>query len=536
VYGAQIAATGNVVSPERIEVEFSESMERLFASTALGLVHTTFEGDVEVGFAASTAGAPPVSGMLVATNLDVRPSVPANEAERARDGVKVLAALGIHATRVGSGLSIDSVQPGSQAQAAGLAPGDVLARFDGVRVASPGDVVPAPGERKARVKVFRGRQIAERAVSVEGVSATLPPARAEGLLVVLTALAVVFFFAAPLPVPLARRVQRVASHLRSRVGSAPRSANAVAWRPAFGRILSNAWPPSVASAIADAAALGLLATFSFGPTLVSARVDVALLFGIAASALTATALTCQPTAWRGVRCAAHVAWQHMPSAVALATVVVGVSSLKLPEIARAQGGMPSEWLAFRNPATLMAMMIVAAAGRIDPHIQARGSVETLVDDERADPTPELPVVRAIRRLHRTLIAGITATLFLGGWILPGLTPPAEDGSTGLQALGALLLLGKTGLILFGVECACLAGSRATDGQRSRQVAGITLPLSFAALAGSLLWSRWGLSAASQAIFSTGLAVIVGLAITALADRVRFALVHPNGDGHLGPFL
>jgi NADH-quinone oxidoreductase subunit H len=536
VHGAQIAATGNVVSPERVEVEFSEPMERLFASTALGLVHTTFEGDVEVGFAASTAGAPPMSGRLMATNLDVRPSVPANEAGRALDGVKVLAALGIHATTVGSGLSIDSVQPGSRAHAAGLAPGDVLARFDGVRVASPGDVVPAPGVRKATVQVFRGREIAERAVSVEGISATLPSARAEGPIVVLAALALVLCLVAPLPVPLARRVQRVASHLRSRLGSAPRSANTVAWRRAFGQILADAWPSSAPSAIADAVALGLLATFSFGPTLVSARVDVALLFGIAASALTATALTCQPTAWRGVRCAAHVAWQHSPAVVALATVVVGVSSLKLPEIARAQGGMPWEWLAFRNPATLMAMLIVGASGRIDPHIHARDSVEALVDGERADSPPEPPIVRAICRLHRTLIAGITATLFLGGWILPGLTAPAVDGSMGLQVLGALLLLGKTGLVLLGVACARLAGSGASDAQRSRRVAGLTLPLSFAALAGSLLWSRWGLSATSQAIFSTVLAVVAGLAVTALADRVRFALVHPNGDGHLGPFL
>jgi NADH:ubiquinone oxidoreductase subunit H len=514
-------------------------MERLFTSTVDGLVHTTFEGDIEVGFAASTVGAPPVSGILAATHLDVRPSVSAHATERARDGAQVLAALGVRATPVGSGLSIESVGQGSRAKAAGLAPGDVLARFDGVRVASPADIVPAPGERKATVQVFRGREIAELSVSVDGISAALPAARATGPMLVLAALAVVFFFAAPIPVPLARRVQRVAAHLRARVGSASGStgtAGTSPWHRASRRMLSNAWPTDAPSAVADAVALGLLAAFSFGPTLVSARVDVALLLGIAASALTATALTSQTTTWRGLRCAAHVAWQHLPAVLGLAAVVVGVSSLRLQEIARAQGGMPWEWLAFRNPAALVAMMTVAAAALIEPRLHAHGVLESLVDHERSDATSHLPMVRAITRLHRTLIAGLTATLFLGGWMLPGLAAAAQDGSAGLQMLGALLLLAKTGLILFGAACARFASSAASDRQRSGFVARCSLPLALAAFAGSVFWSRWGLSATAQSLVSTGLAVTVGLALTALVGRVRFAWMHPNGDGHVSPFI
>ncbi len=426
VRGAQIAATGVVVGPERVELEFSEPMERLFASTIDGLVHTTFEGDVEVGFAASTAGAPPVSGRLVATTLDVRPSVPDSDSERLRDGAKVLAALGIRATPIGSGLSIDFVRPGSRAQETGLAAGDVLARFDGVRVASIADVVPAPGERRATLEVFHGREITEHAISVEGIAATLPSARTAGMLLVLTALAVVFFFVAPLPVPIAQRVQRVASRLRAVVGGSRTPANRT-WRRALGRLLANAWPSSPPTAIADAVALGLLATFSFGPTIVSARVDVALLFGIAASALAAVAMASQPSTWRGLRSAGHVAWQHMPAAVSLATVVVGASSLNLQEIARAQGGMPWQWLAFRNPGTLVAMMLVAGAGLIDPSVRSKGGLDSLIDEGGASQPPSIggqgeatqasPFVQVICRLHRTIIAGITAALFLGGWIL-----------------------------------------------------------------------------------------------------------------------
>jgi hypothetical protein len=535
VYGAQVAATGNVVTPERVEVEFNEGAERLFASTADGLVHTTFEGDVEVGFAAAAVGAPPVSGVLAGTTLDVRPSIAADDAEHGRDGAQVLLALGIQATPVGSGLSVDSVQRGSRAEAAGLATGDVLARFDGVRVASRADVVPAPGERQATLRLFRGREVLERSVSVEGVAATLPFARTRGLVLVLSALVALFLFAAPLPVPIARRLQRAATRLRSRLGPAP-TTTARTWLRALGTIVSDAWPSSAPVAVADAAAIGLLSTFSFGPTLVATRVDVALLFGMAASALTAAAWACQSTTWRGLRCAAQVAWQHVPSAVALATVIVGAGSLKFQEIARAQGGLPWEWLAFRNPATLVAMVVVAAAGLIALQSRQRGAIERLLDDDRLDSPPKVPAVRALLRFHRTVMAGIAAALFLGGWILPGLSASGQDGSTGLQFLGALWFLGKTGLVLFAVSCARLASPRASVEERSIQAAKVMLPLAFAALGGSLVWSRWGLCATSQGVVSGVLAVTACLLSVALAERIRFALAHAHGDGHVSPFI
>jgi len=536
VHGAEILAKGNVVSPERIEIVFDDALERLFASTASGLAHTTFEGDVEVGFAASTAGAPPVSGILVGTTLDMRPSIPANNAELARDGAIVLAALGIHATAVGSGLLVDSVAAGSRAQAAGMSPGDVLARFDGVRVASTADVVPPPGERDARVQLYRGRETVTCTLSVAGLSAPMPWVRARGPILVIVSLATVLLFTAPLPAPIARRIQRIASRIRSKIGASPRSSNRTAWSRAFARILASAWPTGTLAAGADALSLGILATFSFGPTLVAARVDVALIFGVAASALTAASWAAQPTIWRGIRSAAHITWQHLPGAVALASVVVSVSSLKLQEIARAQGGMPWEWLIFRSPATLVAMAIVASTALIEPHVGDRRDITAWLDESPPQAPPLPSLTGAVVRLHRTLIAGITASLFLGGWLLPGVSPSAQDGSLGLQLVGALWLLAKTGLVLFGLACVRFAATQSTVEQRSSSVARLVLPASIATLAGSLLWTRWDLSATSQTVVSTVLAILIGLAAGAIVERVRFASIHPNGDGHISPFL
>ena len=108
-------------------------------------------------------------------------------------------------------------------------------------------------------------------------------------------------------------------------------------------------------------------------------------------------------------------------------------------------------------------------------------------DETPPQGPPLPsLTGAVVRLHRTLIAGITASLFLGGWLLPGLSPSAQDGSLGLQLVGALWLLAKTGLVLFGLACVRFAATKSTVEQRSSSVARLILPASIATLAGSLL--------------------------------------------------
>ena len=134
------------------------------------------------------------------------------------------------------------------------------------------------------------------------------------------------------------------------------------------------------------------------------------------------------------------------------------------------------------------------------------------------------------------LAGIAAATFLGGYTLPGLSAAGQDGSTALQFLGALWLLAKTGLVLLGVACARLAGPLLSVEERSSYAAKATLPLSFAALAASILWSRWGLSATAQAVVSGGLAVTACLMAVALIERIRFAWVHAHGEGHVSPFL
>jgi NADH-quinone oxidoreductase subunit H len=142
--GAEVVASGVVVGPQHVELAFTEAAQALFCGAGDRATHTTFEGDVEVAFAAAAPGAPPIAGVLRHVTLDVRPGSTASNTEGDREGERVLAWLGLKAEDSPSGLAVEAVAPGSRADLAGLAPGDVLASFDGVRVGSPADVVPSP--------------------------------------------------------------------------------------------------------------------------------------------------------------------------------------------------------------------------------------------------------------------------------------------------------------------------------------------------------------------------------------------------------
>ena len=155
---AEVVLEGAVVGPEQLEVPFGEAAQAVFCGAGDRAAHTTFEGEVEVAFAAAALGAAPVAGTLRQVVLDVRPGASPANTEADHQGQRLAAFAGLQvgpAARRGLGLPVEGVAPGSRAEAAGIAPGDVLATFDGLRVDSVGDLAPAPGEREAVVGVRR---------------------------------------------------------------------------------------------------------------------------------------------------------------------------------------------------------------------------------------------------------------------------------------------------------------------------------------------------------------------------------------------
>ncbi|MGD0526116.1 MAG: NADH-quinone oxidoreductase subunit H, partial [Polyangiaceae bacterium] len=452
--GAEVIASGIVVGPQHVELAFTEATQALFCGAGDRATHTTFEGDVEVAFAAAAPGAPPIAGVLRHVTLDVRPGSTASDTEGDREGERVLAWLGLKAAESPSGLAVEAVTPGSRADLAGIAPGDVLASFDGVRVGSPADVVPAPGVSDAVVGVRRGGSPVEslKTVVVDGFRRAPPSELLAAALLAIAALVVVLMFGAPIAPSLGASLQRVVTRLRSR--AAPRRGRVPSTRDralaSLTAAVHDALPPAGVPVVVDVLACALLAAMPFGQYLVAAQLDVGLLFVAAATALVTAALVAAQNPWAGARAAAHVAWQHVPAAAAVASVVFTTGSLRMQEIEHAQGGWPWDWLAFRSPAALVAFVLLLACARIEPGcVEPKSGVAARIEDLGGAPrAPRGAWLEAACRAHRIVIAGLASALFLGGWVLPGLSPAAQDARPALELGGAAWLLGKTwGLVV-----------------------------------------------------------------------------------------
>jgi NADH-quinone oxidoreductase subunit H len=233
---AEIVTAGLVSGPGQVQVLFTDSVLALFCGAGDRAAHTSFEGEVEVAFAAAVAGAPPVVGVLRRANLDVHPGLTPSDRERDREGDRLLAWIGVRASlATAPGLVVEAVAPGSRGDAAGIVAGDLLSSFDGVRVGSLGDVVPAPGAREALVGVRRGgdRDEVLKTVSVEGFRRAPPVELLGASLLVLAAMAVVLLFAAPTSPTAAAALHRVTARLRARAADAAEGTSA---GPTDGRV------------------------------------------------------------------------------------------------------------------------------------------------------------------------------------------------------------------------------------------------------------------------------------------------------------
>ena len=534
IHGASVEAEGVVASGDRIEVVVSELLEERFCGHGDKAAHTTMIGDVEVAFASSTPGAPPLVGIMHGATLDITPSsVPASVVEsRTAEGAHVLAFLGVTpGVATPRGLPIEKLAPGSPGDQAGLQLGDLLSAVDGVHVREISDVIPASA-RSAQITARHGDSGTEETKTVTMIgyaSERIPMEYGSALLVVGLALALLVLLILPAPTFASALELRLARRLRA-------SGTKVMALALFGR-----GPRAIGSALASV----LIGTFALGPYVVGADIDGALLL----LSVIALFLAARVASAGGVKAAARASLEVLLPGLVLTASVAGIvihgGALHLGELVRAQGGAPWQWNALRQP--VASALAFAYLGALLVMLRTRDDARLLSDARLEDGETMKPAVtskasevtrraetkngRLLERLGLVVGSALGVAVFFGGWQLPG---GIEARSTLLQAAAAFLFVAKTwGLVAILLGAAALATPwSAAEARRftlRRLVPGLA--------AGAILLvvsRKLGPSESLEA--AVGAAVVTALALIALrtALRIRDAMLRP--EPHASPFL
>jgi len=508
--GVDVELDGEVSAPDRIQLPVSEDLLARFCGAGVHASHGTFEGAVEVVFAATTPAAPPVTGSLQHLVLDLLPpSLPRAKLDVTTDeGTRFLGASGLRlapSAGAASGLVIAGVEPGSLAERAGLLSDDEIVAASGVRVSTLSDLAPPPAALHVSLAVRRGgaprEEVYELPLAANAVSA---PRRFALPATLVASLALLLFLGFASPgrfVPWLRR--RVREVLRSK--DAPR-----ALLPETGGAAS-AW------AMATVATALVLALPVFGASLDVGILALSLWLGRAALALST------PSAMSGAggaRGALHALAQGLPSFAVALGVVLTTGSLRADEVLSVQGGAPWEFAAFRSPAHLaMALVFLAlpvlpvVARQVPRHARAATS----------------PFAGASDWFASYLHVALAVTLFFGGFRLPGTTDVHAHGS--LLVAACALMAAKT-WILFAAAALLRAALPALGAKRATLHAlRIALPAAVVASFGARLWDGHVMGHAFQAGTSFALLTLTISAAALLGWKPR-----GTAEAELDPFL
>jgi NADH-quinone oxidoreductase subunit H len=539
VEDVDIEARGSVDDGQRISLPFDDALAAIFAGVGDRAAHTTFDGEIEVAFAAAAPGAAPIAATLYKVVLDVRPPAPpaALVAAREGEGVRALAFGGLVASPIvplAGGLTVEKVTPGSQADLAGVVAGDLLVRFDGVRVDGLSDTIPHPGARSVPVVLRRDGDPREttKELAYDSFKRSAPVELFGAAVVLAVALAFLVFFIAP----SARGFGWIERGIAVRLASVPsESRGARRWIDLF----LGATPRHPAAlrdqrvqvgTLIGASTLLLMLPASPAATSVGlAEVFVAALTSLLVAALFARRTPGDGGAFRIVA-VAHAFVAMLPAAIAVASAIVLTGSLRLGDVVAAQGGVPWQWYAFRDPA--MAALFLASVFVTLGDTSSR--VDTLAGaDGRSSPLGLLGVAKIVTT------SAIVAVVFLGGWQVPGVSPAQSESRLTLAALGGAIFLAK----LWGLAALLVLARRLLPTIARGRMTGLTLKvvvpislLAFAAIVAETEWLGSRRAPGIGAIVSSVLVSLGAIAAMQIAHRLRYAVRTPSARGQLNPFL
>ena len=518
VHGASVEVDGVVAASDRIEIVVGEPLEERFCGHGDHALHTTMLGDVEVAFASSTPGAPPLVGVMHGMTLDVTPgSVRAAVVEaRIAEGQRVLSFLGVTPGQASPrGIPIEKLEPGAPGERAGFQVGDLIAAVDGAHVREISDIAPASA-RSTQITLRHGDASTDDTKTVEMIGYAgerIPAEYAPALLLVGLALAVLLLLVLPAPAIFSALEQRVARRLRV-------SGSKAAVFALFGR-----GPRAIFSALVSV----LVAMFALGPYVASADLDGGIMLVVALALLLGSRVAQTRGAMASLRSAADVGVAGLVLATSIFGVVVNGGALRLAEIVRAQGGAPWEFAAIRQPVSCA--FAFAYVGALLVLLRAREETPLLADARVDDRGGAAANGRLLERLGLLVASALGVAIFFGGWQLPG---GLEARSTLFQVAGALLFVMKTWAL-----CALLLGAASIASPwTAREARTFTLRrlLPALALGGVLLALSRRLPPSESLEAALGATLVTALVLLLLRAgyRIRGAMLRP--EPHASPFL
>jgi NADH-quinone oxidoreductase subunit H len=536
-----IALGARAESQHDLSVPLPREAEVLFCGAEAGAAHATFRGDLQVAIAASEPGAPPVTGTLHGSTLELYPAleVRAVTEQRTLLGRRALEFFGLElsSARAG-GLGVSQVLAGSRASDADLQPGDRIVRAGGLSVLEPSDLVPAPG-RSFEVGVLRRGLPRSLLLDADGFAGAPPLSTSLAALLLGVAALGFVLWTSPLRRLLAALLPPWLEQLRAQYAAGarrgPSSLLAALPPSAVPRAASQlGGPPDALVFLGTGAAL-------LAPALRRTPIDVglgllALAFGSATLLLAASLVEGgrAGSVWslrRGVRAALQQSLVLLPVWIGL--LAIGLESgVDADEWQRSQGALPWTWNAFANPGLsllFLCMLLTAlpqpcrAAGRLRHARVAAGS------PRRGS---------LLGSLYACSLCALGALAFLGGGA--GLAD-AGAGAVGLSRLAPSLLC--------WLKYACLCGGlswlrgltqRLTLEQWAPFGITLVLPSSLAAVVLAQSWRalaarsefwHWVCSGFGPIVVA---ALVLSLPLSALA--VRSALRKSDPFPGLSPWL
>lgn len=441
-----------------------------------GAPHGTFRGSVVVAFAARSADAPPLGGKLDGIVMDFFGDAAERrgaEAELGKEGKAFADFLGI---RLNESFEITELSAHGEGERAGLAIGDRVIALDGVRLDAEGDLAPRPDGRSSEISVrraglgelvrpldrtgFRPLRLSDLALSTGLVAAAV------------TLLAFSFGRGARawafLETCLLARLER------ARKASGGRS---LGFAPLLGTRSTTAllplglrWVPYAGffavSAALSALALGqpLLDGEGALPVLLSSIGAASAIGAFARGGRSATSAHGRRgfSLSKGLGAGAQALLLFLPIALATGSAIYADGSLRLGDLVASQGGTPGEWRALETPWSLFGFALLLAALVPEGGANQGPVLEATLPAREEDAQGARATSRSVSWVTAELLdllalalsSGLGATIFLGGWSVPGHAPH--------PLLGAALLLLKTWALL----CAALLARQVLGARRS----------------------------------------------------------------------